>query len=474
MINNTNREKCGFSGFEAEFVRSMQSLTSGGGHVIVGFSGGADSSALLFLLAKFGRLLGLSVSAIHINHKIRGSEAERDVAFCLAICSRANIECCIKEFDVPRLAMETGSGLEEAARNCRYSAYDEYAKVLEAKYERVFVATAHNADDNIETVLFNLTRGTGISGLCGIPHSRQNIIRPLLFATKSEITDYCRDNGIEYITDSTNSDISYTRNRIRHTVVPSLKVINPNLGKTVLGMTERLSADRAYLERAAQRCFQDLKRVGKLTGESLDPAILPRIVMLEAESVGATELSALQIGEISRLCRSGTAHMKVMLKQGFVAECDRGSFRIVRHEASEVPAVREYSLPLDYGVIELPIGLAARFPCEADSDIIRFKQTYKNAQSARILRSAIKGKLFVRTKREGDVYSLNFVNRKVKKLFCECIPLDQRAMHPLFCDSDGILWIPSFRSRSESCPKHDEAHDIIFFVNNIDDGGQNK
>ena len=212
-------------------------------HVTVALSGGADSVALLHSLYSLRDELGITVKAAHLNHLIRGEEAFRDEAFVRDLCENLGIQLVCEQIDVPRYAKENSLSLELAARQLRY---DFLNRVCEGK-----IATAHTASDNLETVLFNLTRGTALKGLCGIPAMRGNIIRPLIFATRQDIEDYCKDFSLQYVTDSTNLSDDYTRNKIRHNVIPVLKELNSSVEQTVIRTCLSLNETNTFLEKTA-------------------------------------------------------------------------------------------------------------------------------------------------------------------------------------------------------------------------------
>ena len=166
---------------------------------------------LLEILSKLKDEYGIILKAVHLNHNIRGQEALRDQRVVEEFCQKLGIECLSYSVDIPALAKEMGIGEEECGRIKRYECFNDAG--CDA------VATAHTLSDSIETMMFNLIRGTGLKGLCGIPAKRDNIIRPLIECTRSEIESYCKDNKIDYVTDSTNLTDDYTRNYIRHNIV---------------------------------------------------------------------------------------------------------------------------------------------------------------------------------------------------------------------------------------------------------------
>ena len=185
------------------------------GRILVALSGGGDSVCLLSVLKE----LGADICAFHLNHGIRGEEADRDQAFCRDLCNELGITFYTKNADIPAISKECGKGIEETARAVRYQLLNEIADASESRY----IATAHNGDDNAETVIFNLVRGCSSDGLCGIPAVRGSIIRPLLNSTRAEIDAYLEERQIQYVTDSTNSDESYTRNKIRNDLIPKIE-----------------------------------------------------------------------------------------------------------------------------------------------------------------------------------------------------------------------------------------------------------
>ncbi len=202
------------------------SLLENVNHISVAVSGGADSVALLHILNEIKDDYGYTLSALHFNHLIRGEEAQRDALFAEKLCKRLNIPFILGTGDVPEYAHKKGISLELAAREMRYSFFEKQNKCV--------VATAHTASDNLETVIFNLTRGTALQGLCGIPAKRDIYIRPLIYCTRADIENYCKQNNLDYVTDSTNLLDECSRNKIRHNVIPVLKQINPSVESSVL------------------------------------------------------------------------------------------------------------------------------------------------------------------------------------------------------------------------------------------------
>ncbi|MFH1194929.1 MAG: tRNA lysidine(34) synthetase TilS [bacterium] len=207
-----------------------QKLIEPGIKLLVALSGGPDSVFLLHFLKKYERRLKIEIAAVHINHQLRGIESDEDEKFCRELCKNNTVEFHSEKVNVKKYAAANKFSIEEAARYLRYAEFRNVSEMVHADR----LATAHNMNDNTETVLLNLFRGTGLKGISGIPIQRQNIIRPLLILTKEEVLAYLHSNKINYRIDKSNLDSSITRNFIRNEIVPSLvRKINPSLHESI-------------------------------------------------------------------------------------------------------------------------------------------------------------------------------------------------------------------------------------------------
>ena len=231
-----------------EFADKYGMLPSGGA-VICAISGGADSVCLLHILKEIAPTRSFELYAVHFNHCLRGAESDRDEHFVRELCRKLNVELFCCSGDVKGYAENNGLGIEEAARILRYRFFEETAGRIPGSR----VATAHNADDNAETVLMNLARGAGLKGLCGIPPVRDIYIRPLLCMSREEINAYLEKHCLEHVEDSTNAENIYTRNRLRHEVIPVLKGMNPAFAGSVMETSDLLRADEGLLETLSQK-----------------------------------------------------------------------------------------------------------------------------------------------------------------------------------------------------------------------------
>ncbi|MCD8052367.1 MAG: tRNA lysidine(34) synthetase TilS [Clostridiales bacterium] len=298
------------------FMREHQMLTPGE-PVLAAVSGGGDSMCLLHLLWREG----YAVQAATYDHGIRPQSAQ-DAAFVESWCRAHDIPCHVERGDVPRWAKEQGLGLEEAARALRYAFLRETAqKVGAAK-----IATAHNADDNAETLLLHLLRGSGLNGLGGIPPVRGNLIRPLLTTSRAEIDAYLERWDIPHVEDSTNADTTYRRNYLRHEVLPLLKAQNPNLLEGLSRTMRGLRQDSDYLEQQAAEIADRAVPtggglsypVGELAG--LHPALANRVVQCIAARLNPdVVLTAAQREAVLALCRSDDPGGRYSLPGGLVA-----------------------------------------------------------------------------------------------------------------------------------------------------------
>lgn len=311
-------------------------------------SGGLDSMCLLHMLDGWSKARGGRVIAAHFNHRLRGAAADRDEAFVREICAQWNIPLAVGRGDVGALAREKGLCVEEAARNMRYDFLRRTAEAEGCSY----ICTAHHADDNAETVLLNLLRGTGLKGLTGMERQRDMILRPLLDVTRAELEDYAAAWNIPHVEDETNADPSAaSRNRLRLQVMPLLKELNPRAVEHICGTAERLRSIDDSLERdAAERTAHVEVREGRVTlaAEAIfgaPEAVRPRMFLrlFDLLGVGRRDIGAAHVNALLDMCRrTGQGNeSRISLPRGVTARyCRRRLILETRPQPlTEIPLV---------------------------------------------------------------------------------------------------------------------------------------
>lgn len=292
--------------------------------VLTALSGGRDSMALLCVLMELSAEEGFAVTAAHYNHHLRET-AQRDEDFVRAFCAGRGISFAVGGGDVAAFAREKGLSTEEAARTLRYRFLEETAEQMGAD----FIATAHHGQDNAETLLMNLLRGTGLRGIGGIPPVRGRIIRPLLAVSRETIDNYVKKTDLPYVEDETNAETVYTRNRMRHELLPLLDVLSPGSVERIALAASRFRQDEEYLEGQAKEILPSAGENGEtwISGEMLNrthPAVSVRLLRLAAQRLGA-ELTAAQAESVLSL-----RHGSVALAKGVRAARDSAGLRFYR------------------------------------------------------------------------------------------------------------------------------------------------
>ena len=437
-------------------------------NLIVGFSGGADSATLLHLAYTYRETFGYNLYAIHINHLIRAKEADRDEDFCMRVCDIRGIPFKSKRIDVPTLSKERKTGLEETARNVRYAEFEKYAEKISENGFPSYIATAHNADDNVETIIFNIARGTSLNGLCGIKPQRDIIIRPLLLCGKDDILGYCDENCIEYITDSTNIDKAYTRNRIRHDLIPSLKGINPSLLATISRMTENTTQDEKFIKLCAEDFLlknSDNRGIKLSELNKVHNSLKKHTIVQYIKNMLGVSLEDKHISGIIELCDAGVKHSEFHFTGNYCACIEDGYLTLKSKESGDEIS---FNVPVNFGITKIPGGVIGRFYSADTKSISEFENVYKISTQTPICSDKIKGVLLATSRNPGDTYNINGINRKVKKLLNEIeTNLSARSVLPVFRDDNGILWIPGARSRTGSFPKDSDNSEILIYASDI-------
>lgn len=267
--------------------------------VVVGISGGADSSALLHFLKGICDGRGIKIVAAHVNHNLRGEEAYKDQEFVREFCKNLGVELHIKNANIKELSNRLGQSTEECGRNVRYSYFYHLADTENSK-----IAVAHTLSDNLETMIFNFVRGSGLKGICGISPTRDKIIRPFIHVSRDEIEKYCQENGINFVTDSSNFEDVYTRNKIRIKIIPELKKINPALEQSCLRLSGNISLDDDFLDSYAENEVKNIEtEVGFDASKirDLHPAIKNRVIFKILKSINSKYTAKKHVDLVSKL-----------------------------------------------------------------------------------------------------------------------------------------------------------------------------
>lgn len=404
-------------------------------HVLLGVSGGADSMTLLHMLCHWKT--PLRVSAIHIHHGLRGESADRDAAFVCAYCDEHNIPLTLVHADVAAVAVKEHLTTEEAGRRVRYEQFEATRRAIDADY----VMTAHTADDQTETVLMHLVRGCGIDGLAGIPVMRGNIRRPLLCCTRAEIEEYCALNGIPFVTDETNFETAYTRNVVRHRVLPLLREINPAVDHALLRLSRHAGEDADYLNEQAADALARARCDYGFYAEKIAAYPLAvrhraiRLMLLDAALSAIEEAYILAADEVV-LHRNGS----VSLSDGYVFTVQQGIVSVRKAKDAGHPAqIMPVSVPctVQFG----------DFCCRLSKYVANDQNVHKLFLQSAVDYDKIVGELYLRCRRTGDYLhpSGRGVGKSLKKLMNEWhIPAHLRDAYPLLCDETGVVLVPGY------------------------------
>lgn len=423
-----------FEGVVLSHIR-RNALLDGVDHVVVGFSGGVDSVALLDFLFRNAIMLGIDLTAVHVHHGIRGELADRDAHFAESFCRFHGIDFRLFKRDIPRESIEQGIGIEEAGRKARYDIFES----VRSEKPNGAIAVAHHADDQAETLLMRLFRGSGLDGMTAMKPIRGSIIRPFLCVTKEDLRSYCSQRGLESIEDETNAVSDYLRNRLRNELIPWLKTnVNNNIVERLNDAASLLEADRAYLQQVAdvtrKRIFFECDTHAEVELDCLSDVpdvILTRIIRDFIRQRGSLrDIGMAELNGIVRIIRSGT-HNKGRTSGGvrFMVAYDRLRMSWVNNESSDGHRLEIHLM-----------------------DRNAFEQQKLGIDEIAIDAMKVKGKLDIRYRQEGDVFQPfgSSHRKKLKKFFIDGkIPVEQRARVPLVVDriesEDTIVWVCPYR-----------------------------
>ncbi|MBE6862718.1 MAG: tRNA lysidine(34) synthetase TilS [Ruminococcus sp.] len=403
-------------------------MLSSGKTIICGLSGGADSVCLAYTLDMLGKRKGFNVEAIHVNHCLRGEESDRDEIFCREFCDELGIELTVVSCNVREYAERNSLSTEEAARILRYRAFEENSVGK-------LIATAHNANDNLETVIFNLARGSALKGITGIPPVRGNIIRPLLTVTRTEIEEFLSENGINYVTDSSNLSDDYTRNRIRHNILPQLAEINRSAVKTSVSSLDALREENSFIESETDKAYNACRFGDSLKGLSEFHPVIRKRCIARLLTEKRLPYSHDRLEEIDVLTRSKG---KINLSGNIYAVSDGNCLSVKKISK---PSHVEISAEFKLGSNSIFEGRTLTAELIRDKDLAYIKNVNTNLVIYLLDYDKIIGRAVIRNRRFGDKIKLigrDFTS-SVKKLISEKIPPECRDTLHFIEDEQGTI-----------------------------------
>ena len=410
-------------------------MIEAGSQVIVGISGGGDSVCLLFLLSKYQKRRPFHLLGIHVNHGIRGQEALRDQEYAKKLCERLGVPFTVYTYSVPAIAQQEKRSLEEAGRMVRRRAFEEKAASLGKK---AVIALAHHENDNAETVLHNLIRGTKAAGMGGIRPIQEigegvAYIRPLLKVTREEIETYLRQQQISWMTDSTNQELEYTRNRIRHRIIPEMEKINPKAVSHIAQVADTFQAIEEYLTGQADMLYREyveqrengywIRKELFLEKELMQSYVIRMV--LERAADKKQDLTAFHVESILSLGKGRTG-ASVSLPGGVLASQVYGDLYVRLPDSGEAP-LKELELEI--------------FPWENQQIL---EKTYTKWFDY----DKIKSSLEIRHRKPGDFLTITDTGgrKKIKDYFIDCkIPREEREKLTLLAEGSHILWVVGYR-----------------------------
>ena len=430
---------------EQKFLKFIdeKKLIDIGDKVLTAFSGGPDSVFLLFLLHKYQKRLGIEVSAVHINHSLRGAAANEDESFCREFCSDRKIEFTAVKKNVKSFAAKNGYSLEEAGRIIRYR---EFGKLLKQK-KLDKIATAHNAGDNTETVLLNVIKGTGLDGISGIPARRDNIIRPVLCFTKDEILTYLSSNKIHYRIDKSNEESDFDRNFLRNKILPLIREkLNPSIDNALLISSENFGNIKDYILANEIKVFgnigkdssgsliipvEDLRKADKTLRGMLLKNILGRELGIQVYSYDIKKVLSLESAQTGR---------KIELSGGIIVFREREHLKFISGSAAE----NNFEAEIRIGeTINIPVGKLTIKSCDKGSLVYS-----NNKNKEYISADSVSDEFKIRSWKEGDSFQpLGLKGTKKISDFLneQKVESSGKKNHLILLNKNKVVWVIGLR-----------------------------
>ncbi len=422
--------------------------------IVLGISGGPDSVTLLHILSRLKETMDIEIYAAHLNHQMRGIESQKDALYVSEICKEMNIVYFLKSIDVPTYCKENGLSIEEGARKLRYEMFDE----IKEKTKSNKISIGHNLNDQAETILMRMMRGTGLQGLRGIEYHRNDgVIRPLLDIDRSDIEKYCEQHQLNPRIDHTNLESIYTRNKIRLELIPYMQDnFNPNLIESISRMSSNLRDDSDYIEDKAKIEFDNIAvfesdsvelDVEKYT--RLHNAIKVRVLRLGIKQVlGDTNfIDQKHIDDIIELEKENKINKQINLPRGLFVYRKQNTIILTTKEIVNEEIEFCYNIPNNGFVKIKELGTVIE---TQTMTIDRYKSMKSDKQSKGFDLNKIKGGLTVSNRRQGDKIKLAMGTKKLKSLFVDLkIPREERSKVPVIRDEEGILLVGDYKTSED-------------------------
>ena len=436
------------------FCRQKELLYQGD-RILLGLSGGADSTCLFLVLLELAREWNLALIPVHINHNLRGEAAKEDENFCKALCRKYGLELLVVSVEVEELVKLNGWTVEEAGRNARYEAFTQLAK----EYSCNKIAVAHHKNDQAETVLFQLFRGSRIKGLSGMSAKNGEIIRPLLCMTREEIEKYLYKKNQTYCIDSTNFEEEYTRNLIRGKIIPVAKEIQPRAIEHIVETADYLQRVELYLEYQTQKLY-------KQTVKEKDGVILSITELLKADSLLAErvvykalcqaigqkkDITAIYVQQCMDLMKKQTGK-EIHLPKGKIAKRNYEEIFIGKKEQEEVHYEEIIDFPFE---VELPKGRGklSLFLYELEEKDRNFAEKVDRIPNCTYTKwfdyDKIDSSIALKTPEKEDTIVLYTDGRKKKALDVLSnakVSKEERMSYWILTEGNRVIWIPGIRN----------------------------
>ncbi|MBY2478313.1 tRNA lysidine(34) synthetase TilS [Clostridioides difficile] len=430
---------------------NKHNLIQKGDKIVLGLSGGPDSVCLLHVLNRLKKDFNIEIYAAHLNHQIRGIEAQKDALYVSKLCEDMGIVFFVKSINVPKYCENEGLSLEEGARKLRYEMFYEIKDKIKANK----IAIGHNLNDQAETVMMRIMRGTGLTGLKGIDYIRDNcIIRPILDVERSDIEDYCEAYNLNPRIDKTNLENIYTRNKIRLDLLPYMKDnFNSNVIESIVRMSNSLKIDNDYIEKEAESKFREVSSVKEkgFVEINLDDficlhdAIKVRVLRNSIKHIlGDTNfVDQRHIEDIMSLEDNSKVNKMLTLPRNIFVYRKKESIILTNEEIVNEEIEFYYNVPSN-GFIKIK-ELKQIIETQIMS-IDRYKSMKLDNSSKGFDFNKVKGGIVIRSRRQGDKIKLAMGSKKVKDLFIDLkIPREERCKIPIITDSEGIICVGDYK-----------------------------